>query len=273
MLLFSLGTLLYVGTTVRADFITGTLPTGFSGPGGALNPGTPVYINDGNGSAANMSYYPGVVNWKLDSSNASWASSLGNSFQTFCIELTQDISPGGTYTYSLVNLADAPKPGTSQTGGSGGMGQAKANAIGALWAADYGSIAGPNADTNAAAFQLAIWKIEYDWGSSNESFNKGNFKASANGVNPNSTNAAIIQAENWLNSLGWNNNNVPNETNLIALSSPGPNGYQDQVMAIPTPEPSTFCLAGIGSVVLVLLGYRRQRSALDIVQSQGHVQG
>lgn len=277
ILLSSLAMLLYMASAVRADFyITGKLAGGFSGPGQALNPGAEVEINYGNGKAPSLDYYPGEVNWTMKGTNASGMPPVGSSFQTFCIELTQDVSPGNTYTYNLVDLADAPSPGSSQTGGSGGMGQEKANAIAALWAADYGSIANApsihQADINAAALQLAIWKIEYDWGSSNEAFNSGNFRASAIRGEPNSA-AAITQAESWLNSLGWNDNNLPNETSLIALSS---NTAQDQVMPLPltpahlpapAPAPPSFCLAGIGGLVLIVYGYWRRRPAMGIAPS------
>jgi len=98
ILLSSLTTLLITASAVRADFITGQL---VSGPidGAILNPGAAVTINSGNGSAPSIDYYPGEVNWTVETApsgepNASWVPAVGSSFQTFCIELTQDISPG-----------------------------------------------------------------------------------------------------------------------------------------------------------------------------------
>ena len=59
------------------------------------------------------------------------------------------------------------------------MGATKADKIEELWGAFYGSIGTDG--TKGAAFQLAIWKIEYDWGSTSSSdFTKGNFQASGN---------------------------------------------------------------------------------------------
>lgn len=277
--LSSFALLLYASSATQADYITGEL---VSGPidGTILNPGASVKINFGDGKAPSLNYYPGVVNWTVKKGpsgepNAAWVPAVGKAFKTFCIELTQDINPGKTYTYNLVNLKDAPKPGTSQSGGSGGMGQNKANAIGALWAANYSSTVPPPlgstakskaaANSNAAAFQLAIWKIEYDWGNSSfnfsgngtNDFNHGNFRASAISSDSNSS-TAIATADAWLKNLGWNVNGRRTETGLIALSSPS---AQDQVMALPhptvsfgspVPVPPTFYLAAIGGLALLL---------------------
>ncbi len=271
IVLFSLAVLLAGSSAVRADYITGTLDGG-NIDGGVLNPGAAVRINDGNGAALNdpnhsFDYYPGVVNWTVGKApagepNASWVGAVGSAFTTFCIELTQDINPGSTYTYTLKNLADAPTPGSTNNGNGSGMGTTKATEIEDLWSLDYGYIANPPAGSNAnqaaAAFQLAIWKIEYDWGGSNyNNFSQGNFLAAGESTDGDK---AVTLAESWLYTL--KNNVQPNfapTADLIALTS---SSYQDQVMA--TPVPPTLYLAAIGATTLALYGYRRRRAELAV---------
>jgi hypothetical protein len=270
---FSLVVLLGGSAALRADWITGTLEGGpITGQGGILNPGADVKINLGDGSKPSIDYYPGVVNWTVGTApgstpNASWVGAVGSAFQTFCIELTQDIYSGGTYTFKLVNLANAPKPGSGTTGNGNGMGSTKATAIEDLWTLDYkakwvtDSTKTTTDNIEAAAFQLAIWKIENDWGDAKtfDNFSAGNFQASA--ATGTDGAKAIAQATTWLTTLSNTNPNSVNPADLIALSSPG---LQDQVMAVPsspsfvpTPAPSTLYLAVIGAAALVLYGYRR----------------
>ena len=238
ILVFSLVALLCGATSTRADYITGELnDVGNKGIyGGILNPGASVMINDGAPNSNFFNYYPGVVNWTVESPtdplklNADWVSQLGSTFTTFCIEVPQEINPGKIYTFELTALALAPDPGTTpsqEIPGTPGMGATKANAIEELWAQDYAYIANPTnsytADINAAAFQLAIWKIEYDWGTANfDNFSAGNFRAENN-------DSAITLAMTWLDYLHSNPGSVT-PANLVALSDPN---LQDQVMELP----------------------------------------
>jgi hypothetical protein len=214
-----------------------------------LNPSAAVTINLGDGSAPNMSYLPGEVNWTVNSSNLPGLAN-GAAFKTFCLELTQDISPGSATTYTLTqDLASLPKPGSSQTGGSAGMGTAKATTIENLWGTFYNSIG--NNGTNAAAFQLAIWKIEYDWGSSSATnFSAGNFLAKGNS-------AATNQATAWLTYLQNGKGPVTTANNLWGMTSPG---AQDQITAV-APAPSALVLAGIGLFSLCGAAWARNRPA------------
>lgn len=245
-LLAALVVALGTSAPARAEMVTAELNG--STLGTILNPSAAVTINLGDGSAASVNYYPGVVNWI---NYTSGPSSLSHAFTTFCIELTQDISPGNKYTYSLIDLQYAPKPGSSKTGSGQGMGAAKANKIAQLWAADYGKI-GSNG-TDAAAFQLAIWKIEYDYNTAftgNDWFTSGNFRATANTT-------ATQLATTWLQGI-WTNNNAPAATNLIALDSMT---AQDQVTQLTTPVPPTAYLAAAGLGVVVLVRWRKRAPA------------
>ncbi len=250
----------------RADYITGELHdiNGQGLYGGILSPGAPVTINLGDGSSPSIAYYPGVVNWTVEPApagkpNVAWLPAVGGGFTTFCIELTQDISPGRVFTYQLTSLADAPSPGTAPAQANppqAGMGTIKAGAIEELWGQDHASI-GTNS-IQGAAFQLAIWKIEYDWGTTAfDSFNAGNFQATGNST-------AITQAKSWLDSLK-DNPSAATPANLTALTDPF---IQDQVMEIPgganphlaVPVPPSLFLALSG--VFTLLAFARRQLAM-----------
>jgi hypothetical protein len=233
----------------RAELVTAELNGNSLGQ--IISPGSDVTMNLGDGKAPSVAYHAGVVNWINDTSGAS---SLAQNFTTFCIELTQDISPGNQYAYSLVAVQDAPSPGSKQTGGSGGMGSYKADQIAALWGGYYNSLMSGNANVNAAAFQLAIWKIEYDWTSTSQStsFTSGNFRAS-------DTNGAVSLATTWLTSLKNNNAGFVRAQGLIALDSAT---SQDQITQLATaPAPPTALLAAVGGLVLAFGAYRRKRRA------------
>jgi hypothetical protein len=228
---------------------------------GTTNNGAPtVSINDGSGSATLTPYnFAGYINWTLKSNNSS--SAILPTFNSFCIELTQDVNIGGTYTYAIAALEDSPSPGSAATGGPSGMGSVKADALRRLWGGFYSDTMSKN---DAAAFQLAIWKIEYDGIASTISdFSHGNFRAS-------STTSAVITTATQL----YNNvvTNVYDESlaasNLIALSDPV---LQDQITytgnspgILGTPEPSTLCLGVIGGVAFGAARYRRRRPQLPI---------
>src|SRR6185312_15283636 len=94
-------------------------------------------------------YYVGSISWSQSgNSSVPWA---GNpTFYTFCIETSQDVYLGGTYTYQTRTLNDAPIPGA-------GMGTSKAIQISRMWAADHASLG--TDPTKNAAFQVAIWDI------------------------------------------------------------------------------------------------------------------
>src|SRR5258708_25213821 len=106
----------------RAEFVTATLNG--TGLADIISPGATVSINLGDGTAPGISYKPGFVNWTGSSTNSP---AFRGQFTTFCLELTQDINPGTAYTYIVVSLENAPKPGSPATGGPGGMGTTKAN--------------------------------------------------------------------------------------------------------------------------------------------------
>jgi hypothetical protein len=206
----------------------------------------------GDGTTPTVNYTPGEVNWTLSSNTSNIV--LPKKFITFCIELTQDISTGTSYQYSVVSVDKAPKPGSTQSGD--GMGTYKAGEIAKLWTAYYSSI-GTDGD-KAAGFQLAIWKIEYDWTSSSSqstSFTTGNFRAT------DTSNNAITDATAMLKDVIQYDSSLQAAPNLWALSSDGTSGAQDQIVQS-LPAPRSAYLAGIGALCLLGYGYLRRKPRL-----------
>src|SRR5262249_18412919 len=119
----------------RADYVTATF--------GNVSPGEVVSISSDSGSSWE-SGWAGVYNF----TNASGA--ITGNYSGFCIDIAQDVYGGQTATWTVAALASAPTPGTA-------MGPQKANLIAELWGRDYELIGTSN--TNAAAFQIAIWTI------------------------------------------------------------------------------------------------------------------
>lgn len=105
---------------------------------------------------------------------------------SFCVELSQGISPGQTYRYEVAEVGDE---------GNGGL-------YHRLWAAHYDTAWGEDGfkgSTASAAFQIASWELAYDGpdhGSMLGAFD-GHFRASAK-----KPSAAAKLAHEWLLGLG-----------------------------------------------------------------------
>jgi hypothetical protein len=186
------------------------------------------------------------------------ASSTG--ILSFCIEMTEYIQSGPT-NLTMIPLADGP----AQMSGPNvnGMGGTSAMLIEELWGKYINTVLDPPAGLTtsqaAGAFQLAVWKLEYDGhdayatpGSVN--FAKGYVEATAH----NAGDAAIIStASSWINSLTLDPS-TGSLAQLVAIS--GPN-YQDQVCQIVTPEPSSNLIWLVVAAIGVYPIMRRRNSA------------
>lgn len=156
---------------------------------------------------------------------------LGSSFRSFCADFFQDVSPGNTYTFTPVAVADLPDVAGNAT---------KLSKIQELYDRFYDVATA--ADTGAA-FQLALWEILYD--PTNTNLANGNFTAIGPG-NPSS----IGIAQNWLNVIG--DSSVPDidkKWDLVGLYSPT---SQDQIVPQqPIPAPAGVVLLVIGAAGLI----------------------
>jgi hypothetical protein len=185
---------------------------------------------------------PGPYYWHESSPPS--GSPYPNPTTTFCVELTQSISTGNTYTYTATALAS-----------QAGVTATEATLIEKLYGAHYdtawnsSSFAGSDAST---AFQLALWKLVYDQGS-NLSLSSGKFTVTS--ASSNATNLA----QQWLNGLS-SVSNTAFDTNfagyqLLWLS----NSYkQDQLTLLPpqtiTPPPPPHGVPAPAGLVLGLIG-------------------
>ena len=179
------------------------------------------------GSPYQVTGIAGEYHWQ-EAAGSSPVLGINGSFDTFCVELTQDINlnqPPYTYT-TLDALSSAPQPGD----GFGPMGQTKAELIQELWFADIGKVLD---NTSATTFQFAVWDIIY---------------GTSLGVD--STNQPLLDtAKGWVSDL--DPNGLGPQDNVMALIS---GTAQDQITAAPlTPFVSTAPLPSSLPASAVLL--------------------
>jgi hypothetical protein len=199
---------------------------------------------DGQGSSS----FIGAFNWSVQS-NTGDTFSPGQSLYTYCIEQSQDFNVFNSYTFTTNNdLSGNPLNGPDQ------------GAITALGALQLQSLVSDHwsqalsSNIGAAAFQLAVWEIEYDAGgrtgagtdaldmtarTSDYYFTNGRIQATATG---NTTGAdAITLATAWLNELSP----ATSLSTALALNNID---YQDHLTAVPLPA-----ALPVGAAMLVSL--------------------
>jgi hypothetical protein len=205
----------------------------------------------------------GEIVWQGDAGNAS---PFNGQFDTYCIDLIEDIYFGSTYTFTVGSLANSPKPSAYPGGNLNGMGTIKANEIAEMYAQHYAdTLPGGNGDEREA-FQLAIWNMVYDTDTS-VSTGDGVFYATGD-VSGN----AISIANGWLvDAANPANQAIYHANDLISLV--GDRGVQDQITIDPnitittgTPLPNSatggsLLLAGLS---LTRVWKRRQAMAQSI---------
>ena len=163
----------------------------------------------------------------------------GQSFYSFCVDLFHTLSFGTTYNdYAR---ADAT-PYLQTQGFSAADASARSLALAQLATAHLGQLV----DTlTTAAFQLAIWEIRYEPGTS-FSLSGGGFTASG-GANAAS---AVDLANSWLSALGG-------PANVSAEFMLNSDTHQDVVVFTPLPGALIFLASGL----LGLLGMSRRARA------------
>lgn len=175
----------------------------------------------------------GSMNWTRDNVSPGTYAGLQGNFSTFCIEVTQYVAFGGTYTYDVTATPNAPTPDINF---NLPMGNAKAALLSELFgryrnglssASDYG------------AFQMSVWEIVYENPDNGLNVETGLFR-----IQGAATEQAL--ANSWLGTLDGSG---PMMGGLFALSN---REVQDQIV----PGPGSLTLAGIGG----LLASRRRRS-------------
>lgn len=249
------------------------------GPSGDGSDSPKVTLYNANGTVATSAYVSqgGAVNWSnltyVSGNHDAFAgnplnSSSDSTFISFCIELTQDISLNSQYTVDLIPLSSAPQPVSGPLNTGSGMGSTPAMLISELWAAHFhdifytGSQQNDQAtqDQNAAAFQLAIWKLEYDANNLNYSgkalFENGYLQISPHDLDDIKSNSVQL-AEQWIaDVVGMNGKGA--QANLFALTGDGGIDFQDQVVEV-LPEPSSMVLWAMGALGMAAIRRGRRR--------------
>ncbi len=152
-------------------------------------------------------------------------------FTGFCIDFTQSISVGHTYTdYAITPVESAGLPP---------MGSVAANRIEELWGRHFNSL---HTSTDYAAFQCSIWEILYDSGTS---LSSGSFQMGSGSVR--------TLSQSWLGEL---NGVGTKATGLYALASAT---HQD--MIVPTPGSAALVIGGMA----VGLTRRPRRGISDVI--------
>jgi hypothetical protein len=178
----------------------------------------------------------GVMNF--DVKGGTQAANFGTSFKGFCIELTQFISGGNTYTFSAVDPSTVTQVANKAT---------VVNRLQELWGNYYSSTVGNAA--NANAFQLAVWETIYD---STFDLTSGNFRSAS----ANATLSGWKRTADGTDLANWNKFYAGQQ--IVALTSPD---TQDQITVAngtvyppasgnPVPAPAGVWLGLIGVAAL-----------------------
>jgi hypothetical protein len=202
----------------------------------------------------------GNILWQGSSNNDS---PFNGAFNTYCIDLIENIYFGGNYTFVVAPLQDAPKESAYPGDTGGPMGAGKANELAELFGQHYADTLPVGNGVEREAMQLAIWNIIYDTDTS-VSTGAGAFYADGD-VDP----TAICIANCWLaDAANPLDQELYHADDLEALIGCG--GAQDQIVVNPTvtittgvPQPAPALGGGLLIAGLALTQWRRHRQTLS----------
>ncbi len=171
----------------------------------------------------------GIFNWTR--TGGDWTGLQGN-FMSFCVELTEHISNGGNYNFTVDSVENVPTV-------LGGMGAAKADQIRELFGRYYSpAFTYAIGATQAAAMQLSVWEISHE--------QTGVLDITAGSAQfVNNDGAAMVLAQTYLSSIDGTG---AHDYSIYALSA---QGVQDQIV----PAPGALALVGMGAMAI---GRRRR---------------
>lgn len=176
-----------------------------------------------NAGANTQQVHSGLMNWTRTGGDYT---GVGTNFWTFCTEITENVGPGGSYTFNVMAPEFAPNTAP--------MGAARAALLSELFGRYIGSV-NFGSSTDMSAFQMAVWEVAYDNGVDLAS---GDFQVTAG----NAISRALAQS--YLNSLDGSGPQVIVDALVNA-------GRQDQVV----PTPGALALLSLAG----LAGARRRR--------------
>lgn len=195
-----------------------------------------------NGVATNV--FAGQLNFAVVNGSGSTGVQLNGPLMTYCIDVLEPVGAGQN-TYDLAALEDAP---VTAGGIAPAMGVEKAAAIARLYTAAGGDQFA--SDNNfAAAFQLAVWEIISDFGTTGATLdiNNGDFEVTS------SINSGTQSVLTGLLAAAADDS-VATFAGLGALTN---SGMQDQLYAVAVPLPGAAGLAAVGLAGMVVTRRRR----------------
>jgi hypothetical protein len=250
------GALLLAASAGRADTVT--LQSNYGGFVGLKHnltsydgsPESTLAVSfDGQGASS----FIGAYNWTVNASvGAEGTFSPGQTIFTYCIEKSQSFNVFQSYDFNTnAAVVGSPLTGPDQGAVNQLAGLQIQSLINNHWSEALGSNVG------AAAFQMAVWEIEYDGGGRSDVFDGtphsadyyfalGRIRAGA-GDNTTGSNA-IGLATQWLNGL----TPADSITSAVGLNS---DSRQDQLTAVPLPA----ALPVAGATLIGLFGVRKLR--------------
>jgi len=181
------------------------------------------------------------------SSGTGVAAGLTGSKVTFCSDLSEYVSSSGS-TYTVTPIANLPV-----SSGWPAMGAVRAQAVYDLYAAANAqqTATGANSDY-AAAFQIALWEVVYDYTGSAGSLNLGSGNLKIKDSDGSTLTSAIANHVTQLFSM-LGANTV--QDGLMGLAKDGKQDQIYQFQVVPLPAALPLGLAGLG-----LVAWNRRRA-------------
>lgn len=203
-------------STAGADVITAKYTSSF---GKTMNINSPVLNGDVNTV---------LFNWtRQDSPGPGVNSTIASTFNSYCIDLAQNVQANTNFTFSVKTPAEHGFTANQET------------MLRRLFADRLPMV---NSANSSAAFQIAVWEIIHD----------GDFNLGAGTFRVTGTSAPVATASEWLTEVAapsyFTENWLPELAVLHSSSA------QDQITIVPAP--ATGALAALGLVGLVA---RRRR--------------
>jgi hypothetical protein len=210
--------------------IAGTIDLSYAGGGRGQN----VRITHA-GAPQGQSVFAGQLRWNILNVSPDTAWLVSDDFRTYCIDLAQSVSRSSrTYTVTDPVLAPMSAP----------MGDDKARLLRNMFSGAGSTIFnGAVSNTDAAAFQLAVWDIVSDYrvDSVGYGLGLGSGDFTARGSNG-GTLSDSVQGR-YADFIAQAVREESRDTRLVALTNPD---AQDQITIIPAPASAALlCMAGI----------------------------
>ena len=188
---------------------------------------------------ADFNAFVGQINWTTNDPNFLGTGKTVTNFSTYCIEGTQNVIFGGSYSWSVTQLTFGSAPSTSVPNPGPSLSAIQVQQMYYYYDNNYENVnSSSNPNEYATAFQLGLWEIVSGDTLSGEPtdstmFGGGSFTASG------SDNGAFALAAGWVDKAV--NGTLDSDAVALTLYALTDSGIQDQIVALP-PSPG-----GLGS--------------------------